>query len=411
MTSPLQSQDLTLMILGTDWLDHGAAVLLDDVKAMGCTGVALATTYHDGRYTFPRNPRRTVVRLQGDVAFFVPQLEYPRGHSPVVADACDGRDILSEVCQEARRRGLAVDSWVVTLHSDRFRSQVPEWSCRNAFGDMHTSDWCPSNQEVQFYIATLLTDISRYPVRRLLLEALHYRRYVHGYHHERNMPGLNAFDEYLMGLCFCDHCMQVFRQIGGDATRLRESVANHLRLALNGLLPETGNCNLPDETMEQLNRYSILRASIITDLVKHINQIAAASGQKICYIDPAGAAIGYGTGKASGRLAALIGTEYGIDYQSLSSAGVYILYLGYVSDIVRLGKEIDCYKKHGAEHLLLGVVVRPCPPDNSSTESLCAVFSALQSRGISMVYLYMYGFMREHDCRNLIAALYHNSTH
>ena len=69
------------------------------------------------------------------------------------------------------------------------------------------SDLCPSNPDVRAYARALVADVARYDVATIMAESLHFHVLEHGYHHERYFIELGRPGRYLLGLCFCDHCL------------------------------------------------------------------------------------------------------------------------------------------------------------------------------------------------------------
>ena len=64
--------------------------------------------------------------------------------------------------------------------------------------------------------------------RSIIAESLHYHVLEHGYHHERFFIELGAKARYLLGLCFCEHCVDRARRAGVDADRVQQAVRAEL---------------------------------------------------------------------------------------------------------------------------------------------------------------------------------------
>src|SRR4029077_10447675 len=93
-----------------------------------------------------------------------------------------------------------------------------------AFGDSLLNYLCPAHPEVRAYARALAGDIARYRVDAIKLEALSYMPFDHGYHHERSFIHLSPDVRYLLGLCFCAHCLAYDLAAGVDAERVRARV-------------------------------------------------------------------------------------------------------------------------------------------------------------------------------------------
>jgi hypothetical protein len=128
---------------------------------------------------------------------------------------------------------MDVNAWVVFLHSDRLGFAHPECSTQNAFGDRYLTDLCPSNPEVRAYARALASDVARYGISTILGESLHFHGLTHGYHHERYFESWDR-RTYLLGLCFCAHCLAAARQAGVDAEMVHRSVRDELERRFAG---------------------------------------------------------------------------------------------------------------------------------------------------------------------------------
>ena len=100
----------------------------------------------------------------------------------------------------------SVHAWTIFLHTDR-PDEHQDCVTRNAFGDRYPSDLCPANPDARAYARALVADVARYDVASIIAESLHYHVLEHGYHHERYFIELGAKARYLLGLCFCEHCL------------------------------------------------------------------------------------------------------------------------------------------------------------------------------------------------------------
>ena len=96
------------------------------------------------------------------------------------------------------------------------------------FGDAHLTDLCPANPDVRAYVRALTADIASKGVATVVAESLHFHGLEHGFHHERYFIELGAFGRYLLGLCFCEHCMAAARRRGVQAESLRTEARREL---------------------------------------------------------------------------------------------------------------------------------------------------------------------------------------
>src|SRR5205807_9106868 len=193
-------------------------------------GVTLAAAYHHGRDIFPHNPRRRVRFLEGGAVFFRPDPARYRGLAiqPRASALSASQDVLADLCEAASARSLRVRAWTVFLHNYSLGEAHPDCACRNAFGDAHLTDLCPANPKVREYVRGLSADIAAHGVATVVAESLHYHGLEHGFHHERYFIELGPLGRYLLGLCFCDHCLAAARRRGVQADMLRGEARREL---------------------------------------------------------------------------------------------------------------------------------------------------------------------------------------
>src|SRR5918998_2767161 len=227
--------ETSILAFASDLHDEGTGTVLDNVQnRAGVNGLTMAVAYHDARDLFPHNPLRKVRYLEGGAVFFPPDTARYEGLQPLVSELARSGDPLGELCEAAGERGMRVNAWAVFLHNDRLGFAHPECATQNAFGDRYLTDLCPSNPDVRAYARTLASDIARYEVSTILAESLHFHGLAHGYHHERYFEELGTVGTYLLGLCFCVHCLEAAHRAGVDAEMLQHSVRNELERRFAG---------------------------------------------------------------------------------------------------------------------------------------------------------------------------------
>ena len=207
--------------------------MLDNVEHRGgLGGVTVAAAYHEGRDVFPHNPVRRVRFLESGAVFFPPgpALRAARLQPPV----SEAAHVLPEAVEAADRRGLAVRAWTVFLHNGALAAAHPECAPENAFGDRYVTELCPANPDARAYARALAADIAALGVAGISSEALHYLGLEHGYAHERYFVPLGARVRYLLGLCFCEHCLAAARAAGVDGEAVRRSAREAIERAFAG---------------------------------------------------------------------------------------------------------------------------------------------------------------------------------
>src|SRR5215207_5297089 len=341
--------ETSMLAFASDLHDEGVGTVLDNVQIRaGVNGLTMAVAYHDARDVFPHNPIRKVRYLEGGALFFPPDVARYGDLQPRVSELARSGDPLGDLCVAASDRGMHVNAWAVFLHSDRLGFRHPECATQNAFGDRYLTDLCPSNPEVRAYARALASDVARYEVSTILAESLHFHGLTHGYHHERYFEELGAVGTYLLGLCFCVHCLAAAYQSGVDAERVRRAVRDEVEHRFAGDGVSDGSEELTRGRLaafggEQLLGYLDARIETVTSLAAEVSA-AVEEGTSVAFLDLSGAEKGFATGHPGGNAAPTIGWQAGIDVTSLEEACDTVEATGYAADPDRLSLDLDAYR-------------------------------------------------------------------
>ena len=377
------------------------ATVLDNVAGRaGLGGVTMAAAYHHGRDIFPHNPARKVYFLDGGSIFFQPNPTRYRGLmlQPRVSRLARESDVLADLCREAQARSLRTRAWTVYLHNYTLGEAHPDCACRNAFGDVHLTDLCPSNPDVRAYVKALTADIASKGVSTVVAESLHFHGLEHGFHHERYFIDIGAFGRYLLGLCFCENCMAAANGRGVHAEELRAQTRDELERRFQAQ-PDPEEPDLVREKVGafgggELSAYLDTRCATVTSLVAEASEAAAAEGAGFAFIDLSGAVKGYATGRPQGGPAPSIAWQFGIDVGAVAAAGGQVEAIGYAADPERLRLDLGAYRDTiGPDHRL-SVILRPMAPDCDSAENLAQKLAVAREAGAVDAGFYHYGFMR-----------------
>ena len=299
--------DTSIFCFATDLADEGIETVLDNVEHRGgLGGVTVAAAYHEGRDVFPHNPVRKVRFLEGGAVFFPPgpALRAARLQPPV----SEAAHVLPEAVAAAGRRGLAVRAWTVFLHNGALAAAHPECAPENAFGDRYVTELCPANPDARAYARALAADIAALGVAGICSEALHYLGLEHGYAHERYFVPLGARVRYLLGLCFCEHCLAAARAAGVDGDAVRREAREAIERAFAG--DDPGGEPERDE-------YARVREQVVTSLVA---EVAEAAGETpFEFIELSGAVKGYADGRPTGAPAPSIAWQLGVDVDAVAA--------------------------------------------------------------------------------------------
>jgi hypothetical protein len=380
-------------------VDEGLDTVLDNLSdRAGLGGVTLAAAYHHGRDIFPHNPSRKVHFLEGGAVFFRPDRRRYGLLQPLASKLVEGSDVLADLCQAASNRSLRVRAWTVFLHNYTLGEANPECASRNAFGDAHLTDLCPANPDVRAYVRALSGDIASKGVRCVVAESLHYHGLEHGFHHERYFIELGALGRYLLGLCFCEHCLAAARGRGVDGERVLAEARRELERRF-AAQPEPEDPDLAREKVGsfaggELTAYLDVRAETVASLVGEAAWAASEEGADFAFIDLSGAIKGYATGRPEGDPAPSIAWQFGIDVARIAEACGQVEAIGYAADPDRLRFDLDAYRSIVGGDRRLSVIMRPMAPDCDSAENLAAKLAVCRDAGAVEVGFYHYGFMR-----------------
>ena len=394
----IASLDTSIFAFPTDLHDEGTGAVLDNVQQRaGLGGLTLATVYHEARDLFPHNPRGKVRFLEGGVAYFRPDPARYRGLSlePRPARLVEETDVLAELATAAEERGLAVHAWTVFLHSDWVRDPRPDVAEQNVFGDPLLTDLCPANPAVRDYIRALTGDIASRGVRTVVAESLHYHPLEHGFHHERYFLELGPRARFLLGLCFCEHCLAAAREQGADGEAVRRFAREELERAFSG-----GEKDDAEELTlaaarglagGELGGYLNARAAVVTSLGAEAAEAAASEGARFDFMDASGAIKGYATGRPEGGPAPEIAWRLGVDLPALAEACGGLEAIAYAADPERVRLDLETYGALLTDGATLAAALRPMPPDCDSSANLAAKLRLASDLGLERVDLYHYG--------------------
>jgi hypothetical protein len=391
----------SMFAFASDLVDEGIASVLDNVTGRaGLGGITMAAAYHQGRDIFPHNPARKVAFLDGDTVFFRPDASRYRGLTlqPRISALALESDVLGDLCRQASARSMKVRAWTVFLHNYSQGEAHPECACRNAFGDALLTDLCPTNPDVRAYVTALSADIATKGVATIVAESLHFHGLEHGFHHERYFVELGAFGRYLLGLCFCEHCLEAARKHGVQAERLRAEARREIERRFASE-PAREASELMRETVGafadgELAAYIETRTATVDSLIAEATRAAASGGAQFAFIDLSGAVKGYASGHPQGDPAPATAWQFGIDVAGVAAAGSQVEAIGYAADPERLRFDLEAYRTIIGPGRPLSVILRPMAPDCDSAENLARKLSVAGEAGVVETGFYHYGFMR-----------------
>ena len=398
------AQRTSIYLFAQDVVDEGIDVVLDRLRDAGLGGVTMAAAYHHSRDVFPHNPRHKVVYLEGGTTYFHPDLSRYAGTrlKPKAAAIAAAGDPLAALVAAANRRQMHVAAWTVFLHNTRLAFAEPECAPLTAFGDRLLNCLCPAHPQVRAYATALASDVARYGVDTIKLEALSYMPFDHGYHHERSFIHLSPTLRFLLGLCFCLHCVAAVQAAGVDGERVRAWVVETVGAVFETSQHERTDTDVDEPWLRsacdgELGRYIDARKAVVTSLVAEVTSAihAESPSTRVVFLDLSGATLGFGGGQPATEQAAVeIAWRDGVDLAGVATASDGLGALAYFAALDRFEREVAEYQKVLAPGRRLEVVSRPMLPDAASSDALAAKLAVLERLGVDDVAFYHYGFMR-----------------
>jgi hypothetical protein len=396
--------ETSIFAFATDVADEGLETVLDNIQERGgLGGITLAAAYHEGRDVFPHNPKHKVRFLESGAVFFRPDPARWRGVrlQPPVSEVAD---VFSRTVDAAGRRGLVTHAWTVFLHNGALATAHPDCAPENAFGDPYVTDLCPANPDVRVFARTLAADVAALGVVQICSESLHYHPLEHGYAHERYFVPLGPRARYLLGLCFCRHCLDAARRHGVDGQAVRRFAREELERVFAGAaedpVQELDRDELGTLAGGELGGYLTAREAVVASLVAQVAEAARTGGARLEFIELSGAVKGYATGKPTGTPAPSLAWQLGVEVAAVASACDGIEAIGYAAEPERLAYDLNAYGEAA-----VSVVLRPMPPDCDSADNLRAKVEIARELGLRRVDFYHYGFMRLDALDRIRAAL------
>lgn len=257
-----------------DFLNVGISKGLRELKDAGLDAVSLASKYHTVEHLQTRSKTQKWFVARNSAFYFQPQMSLYKNttikpyKSPLVKEG----DLFGKVCDAAERAGLKVIAWTVFLHDTRTGLSNPDACMVNCFGDVYTSNLCPSNFQVREFAKAIVKDLSRYPLMAIECESLHFGGIGHFHAHEKIGVQLGDLERVLLGLCFCDSCQKIASKRGLKMKALKRQLADYLEVVF-----QTGK-PLAENLAEFSDRYPDLKAllevmkEVVTSLVSEVSE-------------------------------------------------------------------------------------------------------------------------------------------
>jgi hypothetical protein len=368
-----------------DVQDQGVEGVAADLAARaGLNTVSLATSYHAGRFFQPRSPSQKAYFPEDGTVYFTPDEDFWAGKEirPLRAqNVAERGDVLRALIDTRAQGGMKVSCWTVCLHNTRLGMLHPGHVTRNAFGNPNYYNLCPSSPAARDYVVTLVADVTQhYKPDMVELESPNFMGFAHEYHHEKDGVGLTDEDDFLLSLCFCDHCTARARLAGVPVEKARKTVAGFIATTCERAVPEKQFADFPAagidafKTWPELHAFLAWRSEPVTSLIAEI-KAAADPASRIVLIDLKDGWLGGVDLAAVGRLC---------DGAILCC---YDMPAEQVTEVMRSGRAALGPDKY------LGAGFRVFYPEVSGPEQLAARAKAAADAGADGINFYNYGLI------------------
>lgn len=369
-----------LYVYAWDFIDEGTDQALERIKSLGVDGIAMAVSYHAGRFILPHNPKHRIYFPEDGTAYFKQRPQYYRGPiKPQTASILQAGDVLADVAAGCKRVGLTLTAWTVCMHNTRLGTKHPEFTATNAYGDHYLYCLCPAQPCASDYALGMIRDLTEnYSLDTIFLEALGYMGFAHGFHHEIAGVTLNACQQALLSLCFCDACAAKAAESGIDAKRVSEIVLENLDpvFAFDAESTSPDFAELADAHPE-LAAYLRMRSDIVIDLLQRARDIAGSNGVKTDYFGPSPCSRALPEATDIARAGAI--------------ADHYVLPVG-TPDLSATRADIDCVRSSvAADKIILSINLGIASTPNR--QSYLAKMALLQEYGLAGCNLYNYSIL------------------
>ncbi|ANM13088.1 MULTISPECIES: hypothetical protein [unclassified Rhizobium] len=368
-----------------DIQDQGLDAIAAELRnRVGLNTISMATSYHAGRFLQPRSPQQKAYFPEDGTVYFRPDesLWQDKLIRPLMAENVTERgDMLEALTRGRDATGLRVSCWTVCLHNSRLGMLYPDHVTRNAFGNPNYYNLCPSSPAARAYAVTLVRDITEnYRPDMVELESPNFMGFAHEYHHEKDGVGLNAEDDFLLSLCFCDHCTARAAKAGVPVEGARRTAARFIAEFCERDVPERQFPDFPAAGIDafrdhpDLHAYLAWRSEPVTSLIGEI-KAAADPASRIVLIDLKDGWLGGVDLSAVGKLC---------DGAILCC---YDMTPDAVADVMRAGRAALGSEK------FLGVGLRVFYPEVGEASVLAARAQAAVDAGADGVNFYNYGLI------------------
>jgi hypothetical protein len=357
---------------------------IDRIRATGANTVAVAASYHAGKFLRPHGRSARVYFPEDGTVYFRPRMERYGAIRPIRAGLVDEHDVFDRLARTAP--DLDRVAWTVLLHNTPLGRRHPDLVTRNAFGDPYLYSLSPANEAVREYCVTLCADLAdRHELWSLALETPGWLPYAHGFHHEFQMVPLNRWASTLLALDFSDAAVAAAEAAGIDATRLKTRTREALAWFLDSDLA------VPEERAMEWWLADVIgdpewvaflrwRCRLVADLVRDI-KAALPAATRLAVIPTVN------------RPTAACWLE-GSDLAMLADAADILEVPVYEPSAAAAVLDVVDARRRMGEGAALHALLRPDHPDLAGGAETAAAVRLLAAEGVDGFAFYNYGHIR-----------------
>lgn len=374
---------------------HGGLARL---RELGFTEVALAASYHAGRWLTPWSGPGLVRFLEDGVVHFRPRADYGALQPLASSEVSAGPSPLEQLCLEAQAAGLRARAWTVLFHNTRLGELHPGSAIENASGNRYSYGLCPARAEVREYGLALIADLCRHRgLHAIELEAAGWIGHRHNSHHDKSSFAPDPYTDFLLSICFCSTC---HKAVATDMTALREKVCRLLSRAFTDADAMAPDKRTPAVARTQLTAalgegplQALFRHRLITtqSLLDEARRNAAKSGVRLCLqtgYDALHAATQQPVGELGSFADEVALTTYGQGPDGVDRALPFLV-----------------PARTGHADLPLRLCLHPCAPHYTNDADLQRVAAKCREHGVQTIAIYHLGLLPWRTIERAAAAL------
>lgn len=382
-----------VFVYAWDLLDEGTAEVTACLSDAGADSIAVATSYHAGKFIRPHGRSGKVYFPDDGTIYFRHRPERYGRIKPVPHPMLDDFDPLTAVAEAAP--DLARVGWTVCCHNTRLGMAHPELVARNAMGDPLIYSLNPAHPEVRAYLVGLVADqAERYELAAVSLETPGWLPYAHGYHHEFALLPLDPWIELYLGLCFAPETERAAAAAGIDAEGLKRRVAGRIEawlaadVAPGPRAAEWVQADLVGDV--ELGAYLRWRCKVVAELVAEIRERLPKETE--LRVIPS---VQRPTAKA---------WIEGSDLAMLAAVADAIEICFYEPNAAAVADDLFDVRRRLGKDATLRAVLRPTHPDLAGGRETVAAAQALRAHGAAGLSFYNYGHWRQPALAHVRAA-------